>query len=136
VSTWPRCFAIPTRPCGGSLLDIVDGKQDGHSKLTGIEWPKNPEEELMTCIYLTLAHLVVEKQEISDAAKRADWEKVIEKTKDVQELMHTKGEFLGTWDPVGLFGSEVGRIGVCGAGSLLLLARWRKCYLAMWQRAA
>ena len=47
-------------------------------------------------------------------------------------MMHTEGKLRGSWDPKGDFGQRYGRVGTAGAVGLVLLTRWRNCYLALW----
>lgn len=115
------------------LLAVLEDRGLSTEQLRAVEWPSEDLADPMTALYLTMAYALATEPG-RRAAKEADdlWSVVVERAEAVTVLQRTRGELLGSLDPKGEFGKRYGRIGTTGVVGLLLLTRWRTCYLALW----
>lgn len=122
------------------LLSVLRDRGLHNEQLREVEWPSDDIAEPMTALYLTMAYArAMEpgrhagKEPGRHATKEADglWSVAVERAEAVRAIMHTTGKLRGSWDPKGDFGQRYGRIGTTGVANLLMLTRWRKCYLAL-----
>ena len=114
------------------LLAVLGDRGLRAEQLRGVEWPSEDLAEPMTALYLTMAYaLATEPGRLAEKEAEDLWSVVVERAKVVTRMNRTQGELRGSWDPKGEFGQRYGRIGTTAAAGLLLITRWRTCYLAL-----
>jgi hypothetical protein len=115
------------------LLAVLDDRGLRTDQLRGVEWPSEDLAEPMTALYLMMAYALATEPGRRTAKEANElWSVAAKRAEAVTVMMRTKGKLRGSWDPKGDFGQRYGRVGTTGAVGLLLLTRWRTCYLALW----
>lgn len=114
------------------LLAVLGDRGLRTEQLRGVEWPSDDLAEPMTALYLMMAYaLATEPGRRTTEEADGLWSVAARRAEAVTVMMRTRGKLRGSWDPKGDFGQRYGRIGTTAAVGLLLITRWRTCYLAL-----
>jgi len=124
----PAAPATERDKAANELLSVLlrpSGVQDGWSHL---EWPAEPLGDPMTTFYLTAASWLRGGDDWRSARELVKRKIIDQQVRD----HHGSGVSLsGSWDPVGCFGEENGRLGTTAVCLLIMSVYYRYCALSV-----